>query len=57
MLVMKEAAMMALALQNKGNVAKFLSIEFLEQIDDCFFFDCFFQKRQKILYYLFKGDL
>ena len=55
MLVTKEAAMMALELQNKGNVAKFLYIEFLEQIDDCFFI--FFQKRQKILFYLFKGDL
>ena len=42
MLLTKEAVTMALALQNKGNVAKFLSIEFLEQIDDCFFFDCFF---------------
>ena len=57
MLVTKEAVTMAVALQNKGNVAKFLSIEFLDQKDDCFFFDCFFQKRQKILYCLFKGDL
>ena len=47
MLLTKEAVTMALALQNKGNVAKFLSIEFLKQIDDCFFFDCFFPEEAK----------
>ena len=42
MQVTKEAVTIALALQNKGHVAKFLSIEFLDQKDDRFFFDCFF---------------
>ena len=57
MLVTKEAVTIALALQNKGDVAKFLSIEFLDQKDDCFFLIVFFQKRRKILYCLFKADL
>ena len=47
MQVTKEAVTIALALQNKGNVAKFLSIEFLDQKDDCFFFDCFFPEEAK----------
>ena len=47
MIITKEAAEAALALQNRGNVAKFFSIEFLEQKDEYFLFHCVFPEETK----------
>ena len=47
MIITKEAAETALALQNRGNVAKFFSIEFLEQRDEYFLFNCVFPDEAK----------
>ena len=47
MIITKEAAEAALALQNRGNVAKFFSIEFLEQKGEYFLFNCVFPEEAK----------
>ena len=47
MIITKEAAKAALALQNRGNVAKFFSIEFLEQNGEYFLFNCVFPEEAK----------
>ena len=47
MIITKEAAEAALALQNRGNVAKFFSIEFLEQNGEYFVFNCVFPEEAK----------
>ena len=47
MIITKEAAEAALALQNRGNVAKFFSIEFLEQDGEYFLFNCVFPEEAK----------
>ena len=57
MIITKEAAEAALALQNRGNVAKFFSIEFLEQKGEYFLFNCVFPEEAKTLLHLCKGDL
>ena len=51
MIITKEAADAALALQNRGNVAKFFSIEFLEQKDEYFLFNMVVEKHN-----LFQSD-
>ena len=47
MIITKEATDAALALQSRGNVAKFFSIEFLEQKDEYFLFNCVFPEEAK----------
>ena len=47
MIVSKEAAEAALNLQNKGNVAKFFSIQFIEQKSEFFLFKCVFPDEAK----------
>ena len=47
MIITKEAAEAALTLQNRGNVAKFFSIEFLEQRGEYFLFNCVFPEEAK----------
>ena len=47
MIITKEATEAALALQNRGKVAKFFSIEFLEQQDEYFLFNCVFPAEAK----------
>ena len=47
MIITKEATEAALALQNRENVAKFFSIEFLEQKGKYFLFNCVFPEEAR----------
>ncbi len=47
MLVTKRVAEAALSLQNKGKVANFFSIQFIEQKSEYFLFNCVFSEEAK----------